>query len=564
MEKSIISGGKSDWRIVLSKDAIVSEKHAAEELQHFLEEVGGVRLPIVSDEEAEALYELVVGFNRRTQALGLDAAESRLGEEGFLIKTCGDRIVIAGGKPRGTLYGVYTFLEDVTGCRWLSSKASHIPRRSVIGVPELDIEQIPVLATRTALFQDTYDGDWAARNKINCWPPYRLEEKHGGKLEMSRHFVHTFYELLPPDQYFDANPEYFSLVQGERKRSDGQLCLTNPDVFDIALKQLKQWMQEEPHATIFGVSQNDWTGACECEHCRAIDEREESPIGSILYFVNRLAEAIEQEYPDKKIETLAYWYSRKPPKFMKPRKNVIIRLCSIECCFMHPLDECEKNKAFVEDIIGWGNMSDQVYIWDYVVDFNHYLMPFPNLRVLKPNIQFFIRNSTLGIMAQGAHTALETEFAELKAYVIAKLLWNPELDPDALIDEFLQLYYGPAAAPIQAYIRLLERQVDRLDDCHMGCFAPVDGGFFTEELLDEADALLETALRLADNEVLQERVRIVRMQITYVRMMLMNDRYVTMRNAFFDEAAQLGITRITEWKPLAESRNRMESGLTAN
>ncbi len=152
----------------------------------------------------------------------------------------------------------------------------------------------------------------------------------------------------------------------------------------------------------------------------------------------------------------------------------------------------------------------------------------------------------------------------MKAYVIAKLLWDPELDPDALIDEFLRLYYGPAAAPIEAYIRLLERQVDRLDDCHMGCFAPVDGKFFTEELLDEADALLETALRLADNEVLQERVRIVRMQITYVRMMLMNDRFVTMRNAFFDEAAQLGITRITEWKPLAESRNRMEAGLTAN
>ena len=561
-ETTMIHNGSSEWKIVVADHAIPSEKHAAEELSRFLENICGVRLPIVSDQVRSSPYEIVVGFNKRIEDIGWCPDIDRLGQEGFVIKTTRDRLIIAGGKPRGTLYGVYTFLEDVLGCRWLTSKVSHIPNVSVVKLPELDMEKIPVLATRTALFKDTYDGDWAARNKINCWPPYRLEEKHGGKLGMSRHFVHTFYELVPPDQYFDTNPEYFSLVQGERKRSDGQLCLTNPEVFHIALRQLKRWLKEEPNATIFGVSQNDWTGACECDQCLAIDEKEESPIGSILYFVNRLAESIEEDYPDKKIETLAYWYSRKPPKHTKPRSNVIIRLCSIECCFLHPLDECEKNKSFVQDIIGWGKMSDQVYIWDYVVDFHHYLMPFPNLRVLQSNIRFFIRNSTLGIMAQGAHTAFGTEFAELKAYVIAKLLWDPDLDLNRLIDEFLHLYYGNSADSIKAYIQLLERQVDALEDFHMGCFAPPHPSYFTPELLDQADALLAAALELADDDQIRERVAVVAMQIKYVRMILLNEQVKAMRSSFLDEAAKLGITRITELRPLAESLNRMEAGLS--
>ncbi|WP_160499598.1 DUF4838 domain-containing protein [Paenibacillus dendrobii] len=557
---TIAIDGLSDWRIVVEEGAIASETHAARELQHFLREICGAELPIVSDEQPLAEKELIVGDNRHLRELGIDLDTGRLGQDGFVLKTVGNRLVIAGGQPRGTLYGVYSLLEEELGCRWFTRTESLIPKRSSIQLPEINSERIPRIATRTALFMDTYDGDWAARNKINCWSPYPLEEKHGGKIAMSEHFVHTFYKLVPPEAYFEAHPEYFSLVDGTRRGSDAQLCLSHPDVFRIALEQLRRWMDEEPEAAIFGVSQNDCTGACECEQCRALDEEEESPIGSILTFVNRLAEAIEEEYPDKRIETLAYWYSRKPPKHLKPHRNVIIRLCSMECCFMHPLDQCEQNDSFVQDVVGWGKICDQVYIWDYLVDFKHYVMPYPNLRVIAPNIRFFTESNVSGIMAQGAHTSLKTEFAEMKSYLTARLLWNPELDPQTLIQEFATHYYGAAAESILAYIRLLEDRVDALVGYHAGCFDPPTDKYFSPELLDESERLLGHALRLADSPEIEERVRTVHMQVKYTRMMLLTEKLNQVRSDFFKEAEELGITRVTEWKPLEESKERLETG----
>jgi hypothetical protein len=166
--------GKSDYAIVLSEAASRSEQHAAGELQRFLEEISGAKLPIVhGGTEAGRTSErrIVLGNGEQLRSLKVQIDFAGLGEEGFVIKSAGPHLVIAGGRLRGTMYGVYTFLEDVLGCRWYTSKVSHIPKNPSITLELLDITQKPDFEYREPFYFDAFDADWAARNKSNSTHP---------------------------------------------------------------------------------------------------------------------------------------------------------------------------------------------------------------------------------------------------------------------------------------------------------------------------------------------------------------------------------------------------------
>ena len=281
--------------------------------------------------------------------------------------------------------------------------------------------------------QNFFEPSYAAWHKLNTRDDWGL-------------FVHTFRTLVPPEKYFDEHPEYFSLLKGNRT-PDCQLCLTNPDVFRIVVEELRARMRENPEARFWSVSQNDTYCPCECAACAAIDSAEGSPAGSILSFVNRVAD----EFPDKIISTLAYQYSRAAPKHIKPRPNVNIMLCSIECNRSRPIADDPASASFVKDVEDWSALTHNILLWDYVIQFRNLVSPFPNLRVLQPNIRFFVENGITSVFEQGL-SELHGEFAELRAYLIAKLLWNPYADADSLMDDFLRGYYGGAAPQIRRYI----------------------------------------------------------------------------------------------------------------
>jgi len=574
----LVDNGCTNWRIIVGRDASPSEKHAADELQHFIMEISDVCIPIVDDGCQIGKNEIIIGNNNHLQQLGVNVDWAKLGDEGFVIKTIENKLIIAGGRLRGTIYGVYTFLEEYLGCRWLSSEVSYIPKRKVIEIPDIDDEQIPALEYREPYYYDAFDGDWAVRNKCNG-SFARLEEKHGKKLKYSKYFVHTFNKLVPVEEYFDIHPEYFSEVDGKRISEHTQLCLTNEDVFEIALERVREWIEAEPDATIFSVSQNDCYNPCQCEKCREIDEREGSHSGTLLYFVNRIAEEIEKDYPDKYIDTLAYQYTRKPPKYVRPRRNVIIRLCSIECCFSHPLEECnaisypfyyrmsrkdvQDYTSFAQDLHEWSKIANRLYVWDYVTNFANYIMPFPNFHVLQPNIKFMTKNNVKGIFEEGNYAkGGKGEFAELRAYVLAKLLWNPDYDVDLVIDEFLTGYYGNAAAPIRRYIDMLHKKVVD-ENIHMGIYDPPLNRYLTKDILKKAEELFNRAEALADNDEILKRVRIARLPIEYVRLSTIppdtpgRDKLI---EDFFAELKKAGITEIREGRALDDSERAMKEG----
>lgn len=452
---SLVAQGKSGYVIVRPAEATPSQVYAAEELRDFTQQMTGATLPIQTDADPLPQHAILLGVTRYTESvLGEPVDLAKLGDDGFRLKVCAPHLVIAGSGVRGTLYGVYELLERYGGCRWYASFYSVIPKRETWTVPaDTDTTQMPAFVMREPFWFDMFQGDFAARSRANG-NRMDLDEKHGGKIRFGAGlFVHTFYRLMPPEEFFADHPEYYSELNGKRVADHAQLCLSNPDVVRIMTERLLDRIRQDPTAKLYSLSQNDWRGYCTCPKCKALDDAEGTPAASVIHFVNEVAEAVEKEFPDAWIETLAYQYTRTPPKTIRPRRNVVPRLCTIECDFSQPLDQSPyaQNTRFVEEIKGWSAVTDKLYIWDYTTNFAHYVGPHPNFGCLQGNVQFFRDNHVVGLFEQGAYQGRHAEFAELRAWILAKLLWNPDQDIQALYDDFFPGYYGKAAPLVRQY-----------------------------------------------------------------------------------------------------------------
>ena len=416
-----------------------------------------------------------------------DVPLAQLGEEELVIRSEGDRVLLAGGRPRGMLYAVSRFLQDQCGVRWWTPWASRIPHKPTLKIAEVNIRAKPAFEYRDPHWRCAFDGDWSWHNFCNGLGAH-LTQEQGGSV-VYKYFVHSFYELVPPEKYFAEHPEWFSLVKGKRTRDNAQLCLWNPELRDFVVQRVKEELRKSPQAGIISVSQNDCFNPCECDHCKALDDAEGSHAGSMIAFVNYIAEKIEPEFPNVAVDTLAYQYTRKPPRTLRPRPNVIVRLCSIECNFREPLDS-PSNTAFATDIRGWEQQADRLYVWDYVTDFAHYLQPFPDWFTLGPNLRFFQAHHVRGVFEEGAYESPGAEMAEMRAWVLAQLFWNPQQNDRALIREFLDGYYGAAGRPISSYLELMQKASL---GCNLTCFAPTDVPFLHFGTLARAEALWQKA-----------------------------------------------------------------------
>lgn len=521
VEHTLFSGGKTDYAIVVGADASEAENWAAQELQTWLKQVSGADSSIVTNTASKPAgdgairapgREIIVGVNARArELLGPQFQPPPDDDEGFTYENIGPAVLIHGGRLRGTMYGVMAFLENELGVRWYTPEVAVTPRRDAWRFVNLKRTEQPGLRVRNDFYFEAFEPVWAARNRINGAMGWRTQP---GGLECYWG-VHTFFPLLPPAEFFATHPEYYSLIDGRRTHERAQLCLSNPDVLRLLTERLRKVMRENPNYRIYDVSQNDWHGACTCEPCQAIARREGSESGPVIWFVNQVAAAIEAEFPDKFIGTLAYQYTRQAPATNRPRSNVVVRLCSIECCFAHPLATCPENKSFVADMKAWAAVAPHIYIWDYVVNFSYYTMPYPNFRVLQPNLNFFRDHHAIGVMEQAAYQSRGGEFAELRAYLIARLLWNPQCDVDAVIDDFLSGYYERSGPLIRRYFDLLHGRLT--PDTHLGLSTRPTDQLYFDPFLRDAGAIFDQAEAVADTEAIRQRVELARLPLMFLK-----------------------------------------------
>jgi hypothetical protein len=488
----LVLNGKSDVSIYVDATASASVNANIDTLRRYVREISDADLP-VTHASSEKGHQIVVeiGASRDHRLRVAD-----LGNDGFRIKTIGTNLVFTAKTDYGFQNAVYTFLESYLGCRKYSFTAQVVPKTATISLPDIEDTQIPALTFR---MQDIHDTSYVAWHKLNTHEDFGL-------------FVHTFQELVPPEKYFQQHPEYFSMLKGNRTPK-GQLCLTNPDVFRIAVDELRACMREKPNSHFWSVSQNDTYVPCECDSCRAIDTAEGSPSGSILAFVNRVAD----EFPNQTISTLAYEYSRSAPRHIKPRPNVNIMLCSIECNRSRPLAEDPSSASFVKDVDDWGKLTHNIFLWDYVIQFRNVMSPFPNLRVLQPNIQFFVKNGITSVFEQGL-PGMHGEFAELRMYLISKLLWNPNINVDSVMNDFLQGFYGKAAPFVRQYLDTMHAALKASgeDLSVYGYPLTTKGGYLSPRMMDIYGAIFDQAEEaVTDDSVLLLRVRTAHLPVQF-------------------------------------------------
>ncbi len=506
--------------------AIVTEEfpRAASILADYLRRITGGSFPIrpVTDGRCSLIL-------RRGDLPHVDAFRYFIQDQDLVLEAAGEQ---------GAVYAVYDFLEQVCGCRYYTAAEEYVPFGGNLTLDFPPREQVPVLDYREVYYRDFFDPAFAEKHKMTS---ETARDKVWGT------WCHSFQEFLSPEIYFDDHPEYFALHKGQRVGKNAQPCLSNPEVLEIVCENLKKAMEARPECRFWSVSQNDNDAHCTCDACRALDEAEGSPMGSLLTFVNRVAE----RFPEKTISTLAYWYTRKPPKTVRPAKNVHIMLCNIEANRGLPIAADPLNAGTREELETWEGICSNISLWDYCIQFKNLVSPFPNLRVIPENIRYF-RDHSVKMLFSQSNREYEGEFSALRGYLLAKCMWDPELDGQAVLEDFCRGYYGPAAAPILAYIR---ETTDAMEAA--GGRLSIFGGPKEEtDWLDEGhyarfSVLMEEALEaVRDLPEYLHRVKTAAMPVWYAGIVLGyggKEERLSRIARFAAQARRIGLEKVEEW-----------------
>ena len=492
-------------RVSITTGENTSEIYAGEELAEYLTQKG------VSI--AEDGFPVIIFQDVRMEEDSFSVDATLQGDEACMI--------IRGGNGRGVLYGVYKFLEEYAGVRYFMPDLEKIPEGDIVLRDGNLLYYIPYFeARRLAWNCSKYDVDWNTKNGINGHDGVN-EEKYGGKQTYgSGLFVHTLGALTETGGGASPNP-----------------CLTSEENYQKVIKNLRKILEKDPTVNIVSVSQNDNNTYCQCENCAAVDQEEGSPSGLMLRFVNRVAAELEKDYPNLIIDTLAYNYTQAAPAITVPRHNVCVRVCSIRVCFMHPMTECTDAKGpngiqwtrtttFLNDLVEWGKICDRIYVWDYTTNFAYYIAPFSNFGSLRENMRFYHENGVRGMFPQGNSQSVSGEFGELRAYLLAKLMWDPYMSEEEYyrhMDEFLEAYYGEGWQGIRAFIDLTIELASDSESCINIYEAPLNSITKAEYLQyeEQIEAWWNTAEELAGDRL--EYVKRSRLQWRYIQLLLHPD-----------------------------------------
>ena len=486
-DSDIIIG--ADYRVVFSSPEL---QPAAGKLADYISKVTGNRLSVSGDTDSE-------------KAVILQTDGGKI-SNGFNIAAKGDSVFISGSSLSQTVRGVYAFLEKFCGVNCFTSE---------IAVYSLDEIRVPSGTDYSyAPYFEYTDTDWLSPknteyslfNGLNGSQYRKIPAEFGGTVSYISGFGHTLTnQFCSKDKYFESHPEYFSLNMGRRKAN--QLCLSNPEVLEIVTEEVFELLRKkhnpEADLQIISLTQNDNIFFCRCAKCRAIDKKYGSHAGTMLEFVNAIARKVKEAgYDNVVLDTFAYRYTRAVPHGIAPEDNVCVRLCSIECCFSHPLDDpsCKTNVSFMKDLKGWSEICKRLYIWDYCTNYSNFTGIFPDFGTLQKNMQIFYEHNVKGVYEEGNYTmnTCDTEFGELRAYLISKLYQNPYRDLKADRDAFLAAYYGAGGEYVGEFLDIITENAPKK---HLGIYQPMTSTLsLSSKQIAECDKLWEKAEEAAEAE----------------------------------------------------------------
>ena len=533
---------------------------------------------------------MAVFVGNTRMAKGSLSRTEELRDDGFRLRSDGHTAIIYGPQDKAVYYGAARLLE-LKGFRMTDHRVPDVSPSIVPGLPIVDEVNNPSFAYREIWYYTPHHSpayaDWhGLHRRIRVGPEgqYIDDKQSAGPLRWADGmYVHTFQKLIPPATYFDRHPEWFSEIGGQRVR-DGQLCLSNPQVLDTLCANLatmmkhtpgpsKEGREQQPDARIWSVSNNDNYNVCQCPRCRHADSLYGGPSGTLIHFINQVA----RRFPDKTISTLAYQFTRRVPQpvgghVQKPDSNVNIMFCSIECGRQEAIATAPAEASFRRDMEEWAKLTHNIYVWDYVVQFRNMWDPFPNLHVLQPNLKYFHDHGVRLMFEQGTGANNMTSWMELRQYMLAKLLWDVDADPDSLLHDFCLHHYGLAAAPVEQFYREMHRSLiasgQRLDiygypvDAATGYLSPTQISLYQTLIAAAYDSLALYNSRsnpffencgLTAQQVVRDRIRYLELSLDYAILELTMSGFLPMDSSFslradrfVADGSRLGLTILHE------------------
>ena len=540
------------WVVLTPASPTSYETFAAEKLKIVLSEVFGTEIAVVTS--ASDKY-IAVGAASQADV-------SEIADNGYRIQAIDGNVHINGTGVRGLQEGAYRFLEEFCGRKVYTESITVLPLADSVVVPaDTDIVYEAFFEYADTDWRSPCNVEYSMANGLTGGTYRRLPPEMGGTVNYLGGFCHTIGGLCETAKYKDSHPEYLALHKGER--TVDQPCLTNPEVLEIAKTNVLNLLANghDPAASvqIVSVTQNDNYHYCECETCKAFEAAHGGvQSATMINFVNQIADAVKEAgYDNVAIDTFAYQYTRQAPTGIVPRDNVIVRLCTIECCFLHTLDDpsCERNVALMKDLHDWAEICDRIYVWDYTTNYSNTCIVFPDFDVIQRNIQVFYENSVKGVYEEGNYYIrnCDTEFGELRAYMIAKSLQDPYCDMEEEVDGFLAAYYGPGWKQIKTIVRMHQENTGE----HIGIGeGPTESFTFTDRQVAVIDGLWKAAKKAAVTDEQKEHLKRSELSWRFWKsstrkgeFSLLNPRRFDENEKLFKDLQKFGVTQINEGGP---------------
>ena len=520
----LADAGEAGYTVVIPSDARRLERKAAIDLCQNLKLISGTDFPTVTEDVLSSNHRPYISLGR-TELLANSRARwksANLAAEGYALEVIGGDVYLYGGSGRGLINGVYSLLEEDLGCRWYSTTSVDTPRARALSASLVSRKHVPVLELRDPYIYRMHDPQWSLRNKTNT-PHARIPMAWGGSIRY-HHMGHTYAAYFPTRKYFDEHPEYYALVNGKRQAS--QLCHTNEDVIRLSIEKTCEIFRNHPDVTITAIGPNDGRGFCDCPNCKKLDDENGGRSGSFFHHVNSIAAGVKEEFPNNRLISLAYLDYARPPTKLKVDDYIIIQLCTDSHAWKYQFCFLQESDEFQSIIKAWQAVEATVFVWDYTTDYVHYLVPMANWPVVAGNTRFNIRNGATGIMYESE----ANDNDEMRAWVWAKQLWNPALDTEELLHDFVFGYYKEAAQPIWDYQVMMwaywEKWHRRPHKCgepsdnpilnNLHCSYAPDGPMFSPEFMATMSRCFADAESLAESETILARIKQAKLPLLYL------------------------------------------------
>ncbi len=568
---AVVVDGKSDYKIVYPDKASECVEFAANELSTFIEESTGCKIEVVTDKDLQvAKYSrfISVGETSLWKDFEYTADLDELNYDGFRILFNNNVICISGARDRGTLYGVYDFLERYIGVKFYTADYTYVPKIESVSVPKKDITEIPAFQLRSYYSGDIFDDPlFAARSRMVAFAGDEIAE-YGYNIKYDfEDPIHNSIYLLTTD-YFNEHPEFYMEENGIRTPKD--ICWSNGIKDDgtldedmelstvkIVIEAVKQMAIDNPTARYFMIGQMDTTNTyCRCDTCNRIKTKYGlNYSANLIRFLNVVAREMkkwgEENGREINMVTFAYTYSEQPPVEREPdgsfsrvddqvvcEDNLYVRIATANGNLYYANND-PRQTAYANTFNGWASICDNFMIWDYVTNFREFHTYIPCFRTLVDNYRYYRDIGVEYVMSQAEYVENDSWQAKVKTWIASKLMWNPDLELSALLDEFLVGYYGKYAPSVKEMIDIYEDRISFFLSSDEFRPSMVMGGIGTHmhfkysswpiQILERAENIMQKAVdavdtdaELSEDEKLAMKKRLVTVLVTPKRMIWQN------------------------------------------